>query len=94
MDLAEAIAVFITGILSLGMIDGFMSIAPGFELVINGVFIGKDKRTGLDGLTDRRLNGRLLDVGKHLNHNCPATLDHAQDRRLLFLQRPSPRRSF
>src|SRR5258706_4530195 len=80
MDLTETIAVFITGILRLGMIDGFMRIAPGFQLVINGVFISKNERAGLDGLTDERRNSRLLAIPVHLNRNFPAPLGHAQDR--------------
>jgi len=94
MNLAEAIFILITGIFGLSMIDGFMDIAPGFQLVVNGVFIGKNKRTGLDGLTHHGLNGLLLDIGEHLHHDLPAALDHTEDGGLFFLECASPGRPF
>jgi hypothetical protein len=79
MNLAEAITILITSILGLGMIDGFVGVAPGFQLVIDSVFISKNECTGLNGLTYKRLNGLLLDIGKHPYHDFPTPLNHAQD---------------
>lgn len=94
VDLTEAILVLITSIFGLGMMDGFMGIAPGFQLAINGVFIGKNDRTGLDGLTHQGLNGLLLDVGEYLNNDFPAALDHAEEGWFFFRQGEAPWRSF
>jgi hypothetical protein len=79
MDFAKAVAIFITGVLGLSMIDRFMGIAPGIQLVVNGVFIGKNECAGLDSLTDEGLNGLLLDIGKHPNNDFSTALDHAED---------------
>jgi hypothetical protein len=94
MDLAEPIAILISGILSLSMINSFMGVAPGFQLAIHAVFIGKNECTGLNGLTNDGLNGLLLDIGEHLNDHFPAPLDHAQNRRLFFVECASPWTAF
>src|SRR5450432_3452303 len=94
MHLTEAILIFVTGILGLGMIDGFVGVTPGFQLVINGVFISKNEGTSLDGLPHHGLNGLLLDIGEHLNDDFPTALDHPEDRRLFFVQCASPWCSF
>src|SRR5258708_31436525 len=94
MDFTKPIAIIIAGIFGLGMIDRFMDIAPSFQWRINGIFISKNKRPPLNGLTEEGLNGLLLDVGEHLNDDFPAALDHAKDRRLFFLNRPAPRAAF
>ncbi len=38
------------------------------------------------GWSDDRLDGRLLNVGQHLEDDFAAALDHSKDRRLLFFQ--------
>ena len=94
MHLMKTIPVVVTGIFGLGMIDCFMGIAPGLQLTINGVFIGKNERAGLDSLTHQGLDGLLFDIGEHLNNDLSAALDHAEDGWFFFLKRASPWRSF
>src|SRR5712691_915425 len=94
MNFAESITILIAGILALGMINGFVRVAPDFQLVINRVFIGKNERTGLNDLTHERLNGLLLDIGKHSDDHLATSLNHTQDRRLFFFQCASSWRTF
>ena len=91
--LTETILNIITGIPSLDMIDGFMCITPGFQRVINSIFISKNECARLNGLPDKRLNSRLLNVGEHPDHHFPAALNHAQDRWLFLLERAASRRA-
>src|SRR5512147_2456268 len=91
VNFTETILVIIPSILGLGMIDGFMCVAPHFQRVINGVFIGKNECPWLNGLPDKRLNGHLLDVGEHLNDDFPTPLNHAQDRWLFLLKSTASR---
>jgi hypothetical protein len=76
------------------MIDRFVSVAPGFQRVINGVLIGKNERTRSDGLTNEGLNGRLLDISKHPDDDFPTSLNHAQDGWLFLRQRATPTLAF
>ena len=85
MHLAEAIAILITRILGLGMIDRFMGIPSGFQRIINSVCISINERTGLGRLTKEGLSGRLLDIGNHPYDNFPTALNHAKNRRFFFL---------
>ena len=68
------------------MADGFVTIAPGVQAGIDVVFIGVDHRARADSLPDDRLDGRLLDIGQHPEHDFAAALDQSEDRRLLLLQ--------
>lgn len=46
IDFPEPIPILILGIRALFMVDRFMGVAPGFQRVINGVFIGNNERSG------------------------------------------------
>ena len=87
VDLAEAIAVLVTGILAAAMADGLVPVAPvlqaGVDVLLVGMHQGAFGDAGLDDRSDRR----LLDVGQHPDHHLAATLQQAQDRRLLLRQR-------
>lgn len=89
MNLVKAIAIFIAGILTFGVIDRFMVIAPFNQAAVDVVFIGVEEGTGTDGLLNQRFDGDLLDIGQHLNDNLPTSLQHPEDRRFLFSQSAS-----
>src|SRR3954464_5408487 len=83
----KAVAILVTGILAAAMADGLVPVAPvlqaGVDVVLVGVHQGTFGDAGLDDRSDRR----LLDVGQHPDHHLAATLQQAQDRRLLLCQR-------
>ena len=62
-DFMKVVAILITGILPLGMVDGFVCIAPPDEAGGDGVFIGVDERSRLHIALNEWLNGWLLDIG-------------------------------
>src|SRR3954468_5894997 len=74
------------------MADRPMGIAPLGEPMIDVVLVGVDHRPGDDDLLDQRADRLLLDVGQHVDDDLAGPLDHPEDRRLLLLQRPPPRR--
>src|SRR3954449_1776325 len=87
VDLAKAVAIVVAGILAVAMADGLVPVAPvlqaGIDVVLVGVHQGALGDAGLDHRSDRR----LPDIGQHPDHHLAATLQQAQDRRLLLLQR-------
>src|SRR5947209_3732794 len=93
MYLAEAVAVFVTRILTVRMADRLVAVAPGWQPGIDVVFIGIDQRAGRNRLGDDRLDRRLLHVGQHVQDHRSATLDQAKDWRFLLLQRAASRRA-
>ena len=93
MDLAKAVAVLVPGVLAVAMANPLMPVAPGLQTGVDVVLVGVDEAALSDGGLDHGPDSRLLHVGQHLHHHLAASLKHAQDRRLLLLQRPSPARS-
>src|SRR5262249_48705065 len=91
VDLAEAVAVLVAGVFALPMADRLMSISPFFQPVVDVVFVGVDERPRGDRRFDQRADRRLLAVLQHPDHDPAAALEHAEDRRLLLLERPSAR---
>jgi hypothetical protein len=93
VDLAQAVTILVTGMLAAAMADGLVPVAPVLQAGIDVVLVGVDEGTlgdaGLDDWSDRR----LLDVGQHPDHHLAATLQQAQDRRLLLRQRAAPGRT-
>src|SRR5215212_3458985 len=87
VDPAKAVAIVVAGILAVAMADGLVPVAPvlqaGIDVVLVGVHQGALGDAGLDHRSDRR----LLDIGQHADHHLAATLQQAQDRRLLLRQR-------
>jgi hypothetical protein len=87
VDLAKAVAIVVAGLLAVAMADGLVPVAPvlqaGIDVVLVGVHQGALGDAGLDHRSDRR----LLDIGQHADHHLAATLQQAQDRRLLLRQR-------
>jgi hypothetical protein len=93
VDLAEAVAIRVAGILATCVADGLVPIAPGRQASIDVVLVSVDASTlGNDGLDDR-LDRRLLYIGQHAQDHLAATLDQAEDRWLLLLQRAAARRA-
>jgi hypothetical protein len=93
VDLAEAVAVLVAGVLPAPVADGLVPIAPGRQAGIDAVLVGVDAGAlGDDGLDDR-LDRRLLYIGQHAQDHLAATLDQAEDRGLLLRQRAAARRA-
>src|SRR3954467_5940507 len=78
VDFAEPVAIVIAGILTPGMADRFVTIAPVFQAGIDIVFISINQRTRADSLCDDRLDGRLLNVGQHVENDFATALDQSK----------------
>src|SRR3954469_21192598 len=90
VDLAEAIAVLVAGVFASTMTDGLVTVAETRESGIDAILVSIDVRAFGDSLLDDRMEGRLLDIGQHPEHDLAAALDHAEDRRLFLLQGAAP----
>src|SRR3954469_24077200 len=90
VDLAEAIAVLVAGVFASTMTDGLVTVAETRESGIDAILVSIDVRAFGDSLLDDRMEGRLLDIGQHPDHDLAAALNHAEDRRLLLLQGAAP----
>ena len=90
----EPISAFVASILSPAVADRLMPEGPVGEPVIDLVLIGHDSRPRSDRFSDQRFGRPLFDIRQHSDHDLAATLDHAEHRRLLFLQRPSSALAF
>ena len=86
VNLAEAVAIVIAGVLAPGMADRFVTIAPVFQTGVNIVFVSVDQSPWTDRLRDDRRDGGLLNVGQHPEHDFAAALDQSEDRWLLLVQ--------
>jgi len=62
MDLMKAIAILITGIFSLAMINGVMVLPPLLQSVIDRVFVGIKRTTLGDHAGDNGLDRFLLNI--------------------------------
>jgi hypothetical protein len=92
VDLAEAVAVLISRIFTAAVTNRLVLIAPGLQAGVDAVLVGVDERAfGNCGLEDW-LDRPLLHVGQHAQDHLPTALDHAEDGRLLLLQRTPARR--
>src|SRR5882724_8749769 len=84
MYFTEAVSILISGILSNTVIHAFVLIAPCTESSIDRVVIRIYQRSRNDCVLYQRFDGRLLDVFKHMDDDQTTTLDHPEDRWLLF----------
>src|SRR5919202_889470 len=82
-----------TGVFAPAMADRLVPITPGLQASIDVVLIGIDETAVGDRGLDDRPDRRLLHIGQHVQHDLAATLQQAEDRRLLLLQRPATRRA-
>src|SRR3954451_13782576 len=87
VDLAEAVAVLVAGVLAPRVAHGLVPVAPVVQPGVDVVLV----RVHEGALGDRRLDHRpdrpLADVGEHAEHALPAALEQAQDGRLVLVER-------
>src|SRR4051812_5840538 len=93
VDLAEAIAILVTGVLAPSVADRLVPIPPGCQAGVDVVLVGVDAGALDNGSLDDRLVFLLLHIGQQAHDDLPAALDQAEDRRLVLLQRAAARRS-
>ena len=86
MDFTQAVAIFISGVLSSSMIHMLMVVSPDTEACINAIFIRINKRTRSNSLLDEGLDGFLFHVRKHVDDDLTTPLNHPKDRWSLFGQ--------
>jgi len=89
MDLVEAVAIFITGILASAVAYRLVIIAPLGQSTVDIVLVGKHERTRQDCLLNQRLDRFLAYVFQHVYNYLAAALDHTNDRGLLLFKRAS-----
>src|ERR1017187_388033 len=94
MDFAKAIAILITGIFSLTVINGTMVIAPLLQAVVDRVFIGIKRAALGDQTADNRLAGFLLNIVEHVNDHLTTPLKETEHGRFLSVQSASPTCAF
>src|ERR687889_2476048 len=82
---SEEVAHFVVG-----QADGLVAVAETRKPGVDAILVGIDVRAFGDSLLDDRMEGRLLDIGQHPDHDLAAALDHAEDRRLFLLQGAAP----
>src|SRR5512143_756341 len=90
VDFTEAIAILVTGILPLGVIDALARVPPIGKAAVAIVLIGIDGGAERNRRADQRGDRGLLNVREHPDHDGAAALDHADHRRLVFLQGAAP----
>ncbi len=93
VDLAEAVAVLVAGILAAPMADRLVLVAPSRQALIDGILVGVDEGARGDGGADDRLDRCLLHVGQHVQHDLATALDQAENGWLVLLQRAAARRA-
>ena len=76
----EAVSIFITCILALGVVNRLMLIPPLLQTVVDGVLIGEYQCAFRNVHFNHGLDGLLLHIGQHSQHDLTATLHHAKDR--------------
>src|SRR3954454_5956931 len=86
----EPVAVLVPGVFASTMTDGFVAVAETRKPGVDAILVGIDGRAFGDGLLNDRMDGRLLDIGQHPDHDLAAALNHAEDRWLLLLQGAAP----
>src|SRR4051812_2416752 len=87
VHLAEAVPVLVAGILTPGMADRLVLIAPGGQASVDAILVGVDEGALSNGARDDRLDRPLLHVGQHVQDHWPTSLDQAEDRGLILLRR-------
>ena len=91
VNFADAVAVSITSVFSLAVIDRLVALAPFGQTTVNVVFIGHHLRPRQDRFGDDGLDRLLLNIWQHPENNFTVPLDHPEHGRFLFLKSaPSP----
>src|SRR3954470_6076916 len=91
VHLAEAVPVLVAGILTPGMADRLVLIAPGGQASVDAILVGVDEGALSNGARDDRLDRPLLHVGQHVQDHLTTALDQAEDRGLILLERAPTR---
>ena len=71
------------------MTDGFVTIAPFWQRIVNGILISVNLSIRNNRSFDEWFNRGLLYVGKHSNDDLPTPLNHAENWRFFFFKRAS-----
>src|SRR3954468_4004580 len=87
VDLAEAVAVLVAGVLAPGVADGLVPVAPVLQPGVDAVLVGVDEGALRDGRLDHRPDRPLPDVGEHAHDHLAPALEQAEDRRLVLGER-------
>ncbi len=91
VNLVEAVAVFIAGILPSAVADGLVLVAPLRQTAVDVILVGQHEGARRDGRLDQRLYRDLADVFEHADDDLAAALHHAEDWRLFLRQRAPTR---
>jgi hypothetical protein len=94
VDFAEAIAIFVSRILALAMVDGLVAEAPLRQSALNRVLVGVNQAAEGDACQDQRLDRRLSNIGQQRQDYSTAALNHAEDRGFLLVQGAPARHAF
>src|SRR3954465_10978569 len=84
--LAESITVLVPSVFASTMTDRLVPVAETRKPGVDAILVSIDARAFGDGLLDDRMDGCLLNIGQHPDHDLAAALDHAEDRWLFLLQ--------
>jgi len=90
MHFTQAVAIFISGVLTPSMVDTRMILSPCTQAGINAVLIRIHKRPWSHGVFDERFNGLLLHMSQQVDAHLTATLHHAKDGWPLFVPCAAP----
>ncbi len=93
VHLAEAVAILVAGVFAMPMADRFVPVTPGRQARVDGIFVGVDEGARGDSGCDDWLDRGLPHVGQHAQDHLAATLDQAEDGRLVLVQRAATRRA-
>jgi len=88
MDLMETVSILTAGVLAGCMIDTLALIAPFRQAFIDVVLVGVDQIARRNDAGHHRLDGCLLDVRQHADHDLTIALEHPQDEWFFICQRP------
>src|SRR5215203_5478794 len=93
VHLAEPVTVFVARILTAGMANPFVLIAPGGQAGVDAILVRVDEGTHSNRGRDDRLDRGLLHVGQHTQDHLASALDQAEDGWLVLLPRAPARRA-
>src|SRR3954470_12226144 len=91
VHLAEPVTIFVAGILTPGMADCLMLIAPGGQAGIDAILVRMDEGAQGNGGGDDRPDRDLPHVGQHAQDHLPTPLDQAEDWGLVLFRRAPTR---
>ncbi len=93
VHLAKAVTILIAGILASGVADRLVPVAPGRQAREDAILVRVDEGARGDRGGDDRHDRGLRHAGQHAQDHLAATLDQAEDGRLVLRQRAAARRA-